>query len=103
MKGSDRMKPIYVAEFMVLEHGLMALNTVKAYSPLQDGRVWRCDIDVPECGVRNREVFGLTPEKALEQAARLVRRMFEGKMLRGSDGSPFRLPSTFGPGCATPG
>jgi hypothetical protein len=96
------MKPIYVAEFMVLEHGLMALNTVKAYSPMQDGRVWRCDIDLPECGVLGREVFGVTRDQALEQAAKVVRRMFEGKMLRGSDGSPFHLPRTFDPAAASP-
>jgi hypothetical protein len=91
------MKPIYVAEFMVLEHGLMSLNTVKAYSPMYDGRLWRCDIDLPERGVVGREVFGITPAQALEQAAKVVRRMFEGKMLRGADGNPFQLPRTFAP------
>jgi len=91
------MKPIYFAEFMVLEHGLMSLNTVKAYSPLHDGRVWRCDIDLPERGLLGREVFGTTREQALELAAKVVRRMFQGKMLRAADGTPFQLPTTFGP------
>ena len=97
MKGAERMKPIYVAEFVVLEHGLMSLNTVKAYSPMHDGRVWRCDIDLPERGVVGREVFATTRDQVLEQAAKTVRRIFAGKMLRGSDGNPFRLPSTFAP------
>ncbi len=103
VKGAERMKPIYVAEFMVLEHGLMALNTVKAYSPLHDGRVWRCDIDLPERGVVGREVVGTTRDQVLEHAAKVVRRMFEGKMLRGSDGSPFRIPRTFAPAAAACG
>lgn len=97
MKGAERMKPIYVAEFMVLEHGLMSLNTVKAYSPKHDGRVWRCDIDLPERGVMGREVFGVTRDQALELAAKVVRRMFEGKLLRAADGRPFQLPRTFDP------
>jgi len=91
------MKPIYVAEFMVLEHGLMSRNTVKAYSPLHDGRVWRCDIDLPERGLVGREVFGATRDQALALAAKVVRRMFQGKMLRAADGSPFHLPATFDP------